>query len=104
MWYKYKENKSLYGRRHFCCRVIHSASPNSVYSQNPEWDRPKRGSPLLNAARKLEDFTLFNLWECCTRHLEHTIRKDFVKDFLLPFLFLLLRLPLCLLINILHIL
>jgi hypothetical protein len=65
-WYKYKESKSLYGCSHFCCWVVWSASLNSVYSQNSEWEPPKEGVPLWNTPRKLGDFPTCNFCGWCT--------------------------------------
>ena len=67
--YKYKEIKSLYGQSHFCCRVVRSASLNSLYLQNYQWDSPKVVPPWISA-RKLGDLHV------TTRTDRRTIQMD----------------------------
>ena len=56
MWCKYKENKSLYERSHFCCRVVRSASLIGVLGQ---WERPAElcimGDVVFNAKAPKSD-------------------------------------------------
>ena len=69
MWFKYKENKYLYGRRHFCWEHHHCTRPNL---RIPRWWQ-KEGVPPWNAPRKLGDFPTSNSEGWCPRYLDHNM-------------------------------